>query len=80
MTFVYHKCKLQAFYFFILSASLTIKEAIHDEDVLGFMVENLGPKGISSEEEAQLYDTETHMRSVLDVILNQSYAKFAFPD
>ena len=40
------------------------------------MVENLGPKGISSEEEAQLYDTETHMRSVLDVILNQSYAKF----
>ncbi len=56
--------------------SYTIKEAIHDEAVLGFMVENLGPKGISSEEEAQLYDTETHMRSVLDVILNQSYAKF----
>lgn len=56
--------------------SYTIKEAIHDEAVLGFMVENLGPKGISSEEEAQLYDTETHMRSVLNVILNQSYAKF----
>ena len=56
--------------------SYTIKEAIHDEAVLGFMVENLGPKGISSGEEAQLYDTETHMRSVLDVILNQSYAKF----
>lgn len=56
--------------------SYTIKEAIHDEAVLGFMVENLGPKGISLEEEAQLYDTETHMRSVLNVILNQSYAKF----
>lgn len=56
--------------------SYTIKEAIHDEAVLGFMVENLGPKGISSEEEAQLYDTETHMRSVLNVILNQSYTKF----
>ncbi len=56
--------------------SYTIKEAIHDEAVLGFMVENLGSKGISSEEEAQLYDTETHMRSVLNVILNQSYTKF----
>ncbi|MCX4269758.1 MAG: hypothetical protein OSJ62_14020 [Lachnospiraceae bacterium] len=40
------------------------------------MVENLGLKGLSSEEEAQLYDTETHMRSVLNVILNQSYTKF----
>lgn len=56
--------------------SYTIKEAIHDEAVLGFMVENLGPKGISLEEETQLYDTETHMRSVLNVILNQSYTKF----
>lgn len=56
--------------------SYTIKEAIHDEAVLGFMVENLGPKGISPEEEERLYDTETHMRSVLNVILNQSYAKF----
>ncbi len=56
--------------------SYTIKEAIHDEAVLGFMVENLGPKGISPKEEEQLYDTETHMRSVLNVILNQSYAKF----
>lgn len=56
--------------------SYTIKEAIHDEAVLGFMVENLGPKGISPEEEEHLYDTETHMRSALNVILNQSYAKF----
>jgi len=56
--------------------SYTIKEAIHDEAVLGFMVENLGPKGISSEDEERLYDTEAHMRSVLNVILNQSYAKF----
>jgi len=56
--------------------SYTIKEAIHDEAVLGFMVENLGPKGISPEEEERLYHTETHMRSVLNVILNQSYAKF----
>lgn len=56
--------------------SYTIKEAIHDEAVLGFMVENLGPKGLSSEEENRIYGTETHMRSVLNVILNQSYSKF----
>lgn len=56
--------------------SYTIKEAIHDEAVLGFMVENLGPKGLSSEEEKSFYGTETHMRSVLNVILNQSYSKF----
>ena len=56
--------------------SYTIKEAIHDEAVLGFMVENLGPKGLSPEEEKSLYGTETHMRSVLNVILNQSYSKF----
>ena len=55
--------------------SYTIKEAIHDEAVLGFMVENLGPKGLSPEEEIRYYDTEAHMRSVLDVILNQSYTK-----
>ena len=56
--------------------SYTIKEAIHDEAVLGFMVENLGPKGLSAEEEAKAYESEAHMRSVLDVVLNHSYAKF----
>lgn len=56
--------------------SYTIKEAIHDEAVLGFMVENLGPKGLSQIEEQSLYGTETHMRRVLDVVLNQSYSKF----
>lgn len=40
------------------------------------MVENLGPKGLSQIEEQSLYGTETHMRSVLDVVLNQSYSKF----
>ena len=53
--------------------SYTIKEAIHDEAVLGFMVENLGP---NQEVEDSVYDTEAHKRSVLNVILNQSYAKF----
>lgn len=56
--------------------SYTIKEAIYDEAVLGFMVENLGPKGLSKEEEESIYGTERHMRRVLDVIFNQSYSKF----
>ena len=53
--------------------SYTIKEAIHDEAVLGFMVENLGPK--NHEEDEVSYTTEKHMLSVLDVILNQSATK-----
>lgn len=56
--------------------SYTIKEAIHDEAVLGFMVENLGAKGLSVDDEKKAYETEEHMREVLNVILNQSYAKF----
>ncbi|MBD5472168.1 MAG: type I restriction endonuclease subunit R [Lachnospiraceae bacterium] len=56
--------------------SYTIKEAIHDEAVLGFMVENLGAKDLSDDEAKKLYETEEHMRKVLNVILNQSYDKF----
>ena len=54
--------------------SYTIKEAIHDEAVLGFMVENLGPKNENADD--SVFETETHMRQVLNVILNQSYSKF----
>lgn len=56
--------------------SYTIKEAIHDEAVLGFMVENLGAKDLSEDEAKKVYETEEHMRKVLNVILNQSYNKF----
>ena len=56
--------------------SYTIKEAIHDEAVLGFMVENLGAKDLSADETKKVYETEEHMRKVLNVILNQSYEKF----
>lgn len=56
--------------------SYTIKEAIHDEAVLGFMVENLGAKDLSAEDTKKVYETEAHMRKVLNVILNQSYDKF----
>lgn len=56
--------------------SYTIKEAIHDEAVLGFMVENLGAKNISADDTERVYETEAHMRKVLDVILNQSCEKF----
>ena len=52
--------------------SYTIKEAIHDEAVLGFMVETLGSK---KKVDQVAYESEKHMRSVLEVILNQSYAK-----
>lgn len=56
--------------------SYTIKEAIHDEAVLGFMVENLGAKDLNDDEAKKVYETEEHMRKVLNVILNQSYDKF----
>ena len=56
--------------------SYTIKEAIHDEAVLGFMVENLGSKNLNANHIESVYETEPHMRKVLNVILNQSYDKF----
>ncbi len=55
--------------------SYTIKEAIHDNAVLGFMVENLGAKNLSEDEEVATYGTEKHMRNVLDTIINKSYTK-----
>lgn len=56
--------------------SYTIKEAIHDGAVLGFMVETLGKDGLTPEDEGRTYGTEAHMRQVLNTILNKSYAKF----
>ena len=56
--------------------SYTIKEAIHDGAVLGFNVENLGPKDVKPDEEEAYYHSEGHMRNVLNVILNQSLSKF----
>lgn len=38
------------------------------------MVENLGPK--NADADLSVFDSEAHMRSVLEVILNQSYTKF----
>ncbi len=55
--------------------SYTIKEAIHDGAVLGFNVENLGPKDIKPEEEDIYYDSEKHRRNVLDIIINHSLSK-----
>lgn len=54
--------------------SYTIKEAIHDEAVLGFMVENLGPQGKNID--PKVFERPSHMREVLRVILNQSKTKF----
>lgn len=40
------------------------------------MVETLGKNGLTPEEEELTYGKEAHMRQVLDVILNKSFAKF----
>ncbi|MDD6071956.1 MAG: type I restriction endonuclease subunit R [Clostridiales bacterium] len=56
----------------------TIQNAIHDNAVLGFQVEHDGPKNISDETDSSVYDNETHMLKVLDVILNKSYHKLGF--
>lgn len=55
----------------------TIKEAIHDQAVLGFKVEHLGPKSVKDNdgedfnEDLSQYDTEQHRLEVLNVILNK---------
>ena len=56
----------------------TIQNAIHDNAVLGFQVEHNGPKNIEDETDSSAYENETHMLSVLDVILNKSYHKLGF--
>lgn len=59
----------------------TVKEAIRDQAVLGFQTEHLGPVDLKSNDENEdlsVYDTETHMLKVLDVILNKSREKLGF--
>ncbi|SES05889.1 type I restriction endonuclease subunit R [Lachnobacterium bovis] len=55
--------------------SYTIKEAIHDRAVLGFNVENLGPKDLKADDADTYYHSEGHMRNVLEIILNKSAVK-----
>lgn len=54
----------------------TIQNAIHDNAVLGFQVEHNGPKNIVDETDSTMYDNETHMLKVLDIILNKLYISF----
>lgn len=56
----------------------TIQNAIHDNAVLGFQVEHNGPKNMVDETDSSIYDNETHMLKVLEVILNKSYHKLGF--
>ena len=56
----------------------TIQNAIHDNAVLGFQVEHNGPKNVVDETDSGIYDNETHMLKVLDVVLNKSYHKLGF--
>ena len=55
----------------------TIQNAIHDNAVLGFQVEHNGPKNIVDETDSTMYDNETHMLKVLDIILNKLYMSFS---
>lgn len=57
----------------------TIKEAIHDEAVLGFMNEYLLDKDIDPDSKTiapELYTRESHLLMVLNTILNRSNQKF----
>lgn len=56
----------------------TIQNAIHDNAVLGFQVEHNGPRNMADETDSSIYESEAHMLSVLDVILNKSYHKLGF--
>lgn len=56
----------------------TIQNAIKDNAVLGFQVEHDGPKNMVDETDSRIYENETHMLKVLDVILNRSYHKLGF--
>lgn len=56
----------------------TIQNAIHDNAVLGFQVEHNGPKNITDEIDSSIYENETHMLKVLDIILNKSFHKLGF--
>lgn len=56
----------------------TIQNAIKDNAVLGFQVEHDGPKNMVDETDSRIYENETHMLKVLDVILNKSYRKLGF--
>lgn len=56
----------------------TIQNAIHDNAVLGFQVEHIGPKNLVDETDSEIYENEVHMMNVLDVILNKSYRKLGF--
>ena len=56
----------------------TIQNAIHDKAVLGFQVEHNGPKDVEDETDTSIYESESHMLKVLDIILNKSYNKLGF--
>lgn len=56
----------------------TIQNAIKDNAVLGFQAEHDGPKNMVDETDSRIYENETHMLKVLDVILNKSYHKLGF--
>lgn len=59
----------------------TVKEAIRDNAVLGFLTEHLGQTNLKNDDENEdlsVYETEAHMLEVLNTIINRSREKLGF--
>lgn len=59
----------------------TVKEAIRDNAVLGFLTEHLGQTDLKNDDENEdlsVYESEAHMLKVLDIIINKSREKLGF--
>ena len=63
--------------------SYTIKNALHDKSVLGFLVERLGEKSLTANDSDEnkdfdnsIYETEKHKLEAINVIVNKSNSKF----
>lgn len=63
--------------------SYTIKNALHDKSVLGFLVERLGQKGLTTDDSDEdkdddkgIYEKEKHKIDAINVIVNKSNTKF----
>lgn len=63
--------------------SYTIKNALHDKSVLGFLVERLGEKSLTAEDNDEnkdfdnsVYEKEKHKLDAINIIINKSNSKF----
>ncbi len=47
------------------------KNAIHDNAVLGFQAEHIGPKNLVDETDSEIYENEVHMMNVFRCYIKQ---------